>query len=59
MANPGGNQNRFAECLAEAQRLGPMKPADLAEYNSQRAREMAKAEARRDPSPQLELNQAA
>ena len=39
---------------------GPMTDAELAEYNAQRAREMRRAEARRQPvEPQLELPEAA
>ena len=33
----------------------PMTPDELAAYDSLRAAEMARAEARRNPSPQLEL----
>ena len=38
---------------------GPLTPAEIAEYDAQRAREMRRAEARREPSPQLELPEAA
>lgn len=38
---------------------GPLTPAEREEYNAQRAREMRRAEARREPSPQLELPEAA
>lgn len=38
---------------------GPLTPAELAEYDAQRAREMRRAEARRQPSPQLDLPEAA
>ncbi len=39
---------------------GPLTPAEIAEYNAQRAREMRRAEARRQPvEPQLELPEAA
>lgn len=41
------------------QQSGPMPAAELDEYNRLRAREMARAEARRKPSPQLELGDAA
>lgn len=37
----------------------PLSPDELAHYNSQRAAEMARAEARRKPMPQLDLEQAA
>ena len=39
--------------------LGPLSADELAAYNSARAREMAMANARREPSPQLDLEQAA
>jgi len=39
--------------------LGPLSPDELAAYNSARAREMAIANARREPSPQLDLDAAA
>lgn len=35
----------------------PMTAAELAEYDRQRAEEMARAERRRQPSPQLELGE--
>lgn len=38
---------------------GPLTRAEMDEYNAQRAREMARAEARRQPSPQLDLGEAA
>jgi hypothetical protein len=41
---------------------GPNRPltgTELARYNSARAAEMARAEARRQPSPQLDLDAAA
>ncbi len=37
----------------------PLSTAELARYNSARAAEMARAEARRQPSPQLDLDEAA
>lgn len=44
-----------ALCHELAQRSTPLTPEELATFNAMRAREMAKAEARRQPSPQLEL----
>lgn len=38
---------------------GPLTEAELAEYNRLRAREMRRAEAEREQSPQLELQEAA
>lgn len=59
MTTSRGLGDRIAECLAIAQHSEPLSPEELAEFNSKRAREMAKAEARREPSPQLDLEQAA
>src|SRR5690606_737149 len=50
---------QFARMRELASRSEPLSPEEKAEYDSQRAREMAKAEARRQPSPQLDLEQAA
>lgn len=44
-----------ALCHELAERSTPLTPEELAAFNAMRAREMAKAEARRQPSPQLEL----
>lgn len=45
--------------MREVLRHGPPLDAEeLAEFESQRAREMAKAEARRQPVPQLQLPEA-
>lgn len=56
-------QGAIPEGLRRAQyalkQSGPITAAELAEYNRLRAREMARAEARRNPSPQLELGEAA
>lgn len=38
---------------------GPLTPAEKAEYDAQRAREMRRAEARREQSLQLDLPEAA
>ena len=51
-----GEQTALAAVRGE---LGPLSPDELAAYNSARAREMALANARREPSPQLDLEQAA
>lgn len=50
---------QFARMREIASRSDPLSPEEKAEYNAQRAREMAKAEARRQPSPQLDLGEAA
>lgn len=44
-------------CKELAMRGEPLTPAEKSTYNSLRAAEMARAEARRAPSPQLELPQ--
>ena len=59
MTGQGDTAQRFARCAALADHGEPLTPAELAAYNSQRAAEMARAEARRQPSPQLDLEQAA
>lgn len=48
---------KCAECLALLSDLyaPPVTPRDVAEYRELVAREMARAEAKRQPSPQLEL----
>jgi hypothetical protein len=49
------------ECALAAVRgdLGPLSPDELATFRSSVAREYARAEARRAPSPQLNLPEAA
>jgi hypothetical protein len=55
-----GEQQAPREILAKAIADGFMTPDERARFNSQRAREMAKAEARRAaPSPQVEMELAA
>lgn len=49
----------FARMREIARHGPPMDAEERAEYDSQRAREMARAEARRKPQPQLELPEAA
>ena len=50
----------FAAALEAIRSGGPLNDLERARYNSQRAAEMAKAEARRvAPSPQLRLGEAA
>lgn len=49
-----GQSERCVEAL-RALYAPPMSPDELAHYNSLRAAEMARAQARREPSPQLEL----
>lgn len=46
---------RFAECAHLALHGLPHTPASLTDYNTLRAREMARAEARRKPHPQQPL----
>lgn len=48
--------NRAVFALRHA---GPLTPAEKAEYDAQRAREMHRADARREQSPQLDLPEAA
>lgn len=50
---------KCAECLALLSDLyaPPVTPRDVAEYRELVAREMARAEARRAPGPQMELVQ--
>lgn len=40
-------------------RSPPVSPEEAAEFKAACAREMARAEARRNPTPQLDLDQAA
>ena len=55
-----GEQRSPREILERAIAQGFMTPDERARFNSQRAREMAKAEARRAaPSPQIDLELAA
>jgi hypothetical protein len=49
-----GQSERCVEAL-RALYAAPMTPDELAHYRSLRAAEMARAQARREPSPQLEL----
>ena len=56
--------SRTPEQLARVEALkktlrDPMTPAERSAYNSLRAAEMARAEARRQPTPQLPLEAAA
>lgn len=55
----GGDQGMFPDgmcrALAALYSGAPLTPAELAQYNTQRAAEMARAEARRLPTPQLDL----
>lgn len=53
-----GQSERCIEAL-KALYAPPLSPDELAYYNTQRAAEMARAEARRQPSPQLDLESAA
>jgi len=56
----GETLRRIAECQALCKRAEPMTAAQRAEFNTLRAREMARAEARRQPpQPQLQLGQVA
>ena len=41
--------------LAKAERGDPMSVEEMAEFNTLRAREMARAEARRNPKPEPDL----
>lgn len=51
---------KCAEALEAIRSAGPMNDIERARYNSQRAAEMARAEARRAaPSPQLRLAEVA
>ena len=50
--------DRCRECLELIARGPDMTDEQIAEYNRLRAKEMARAEARRQPSPQLDLNEA-
>lgn len=54
---PGASQ-RCIDAL-KALYAPPLSPAELAHYNSLRAAEMARAEARRQPTSQLDLERAA
>lgn len=48
--------DRCRECLELIAHGPPLTPEQLAEYDRLRAREMARAEARRQPSPQGDLD---
>lgn len=56
---PQGESVSPAEVFAQALAAGPLNPDEIAEFNSRRAAEMARAEARRQPSPQSDLDLAA
>lgn len=62
MAAKGAGE-RTAERLAECRRLAeqgePLSPDELATFNTLRAREMARAEARRNPPAEPDLLEAA
>lgn len=45
----------FAECRALCESSTPLSDAEKSEFDTLKAREMARAEARREPSPQKEL----
>lgn len=56
----GDYLRRIAECRALCERAEPMTAEQLADFNTLRAREMARAEARRQPpQPHLDLDTAA
>ena len=49
--------DRFAGCVEQLRALYvPPTPEEAAEFERLKAREMARAEARRKPSPQMELD---
>jgi hypothetical protein len=50
-----GAGDRFAECRFVAEHGQPLTPPELAEFNTLRAREMARAEARRNPPAEPDL----
>ena len=52
-------ESRMGRLRETCMRSEPLSPDEKSEYDAQRAREMAKAEARRNPQPQLDLEQAA
>lgn len=52
-----GQSEKLIEAFACLYRpTPPMTPEELAEFDTLRAREMARAQARREPSPQLEFD---
>ncbi len=56
MSTPAG----FERARYALRHEGPLTEAEMAEYNAQRAREMRRAEQRRQPpEPQLDLPEAA
>lgn len=56
MPSTGDIVGRFAVCKALAEHCEPLSPDELAEFNTLRAREMQRAEARRSgQSPQADL----
>jgi len=48
----------FARCREDALRGLPMSPEELREFAAQVAREIIRADERREPSPQLPLPEA-
>lgn len=50
--------DRFAGCVEQLRALYSQTPEEIAEYERLKAKEMARAEARRQPSPQLEIPEA-
>lgn len=54
---PAERAAKFADCVRLLEGLyRPMTPQELAEFEQLKAREMARAEARRKPSPQTGLD---
>ena len=52
-------RQKIAEAIAVIRASEPMTDWERTAYNTQRAAEMARAEARRAPTPQLALGEAA
>lgn len=52
---PSAEVERVMARLQAIDLTKPLSPAELADFNSSKAREMALAELRRMPSPQLDL----
>lgn len=59
MANEGDITARYAQCKALAEHAPPMTDQQKAERRTLIAREYARAEARRRPPPQFDLDLAA
>lgn len=60
MSTPEQRAQAFRRWSYALRHEGPLTEAEQAEYNAQRAREMHRAEQRRQPTePQLELPEAA